>query len=119
MGFDVQDLFVQVAVVIHLKSTLPRQIHDQWLRLFILSRSWSANGGKCRTSGGRASERKEDSFGLLPMAARYSLAQWAHLRWTRMLLGRGGGQPIAPRRFRFSAGPRLLQPHERSCSRGF
>ena len=32
-----------------------------------------------------------DSFrlGLLPMAARYALAQWAHLRWTRMLLGRG------------------------------
>ena len=25
MGFDVQDLFVQVTVVIHLKSTLPRQ----------------------------------------------------------------------------------------------
>jgi hypothetical protein len=25
VGFDVQDLFVQVTVVIHLKSTLPRQ----------------------------------------------------------------------------------------------
>jgi hypothetical protein len=29
VGFDVQDLFVQVTVVIHLKSTLPRQINDQ------------------------------------------------------------------------------------------
>ena len=29
-----------------------------------------------------------------------------------------GGQPIAPRRLRFSAGPRL-PAHERSCSRGF
>src|SRR5258708_19794092 len=28
------------------------------------------------------------------MAARYSLAQWAHLRWTRMLLGRGAGNPL-------------------------
>src|SRR5262249_52471899 len=34
-GFDVQDLFVQVPVVIHLKSTLPRQIHGQPLRRFI------------------------------------------------------------------------------------
>src|SRR5262249_8801217 len=33
-------------------------------------------------------------LGLLPMAARYSLAQWAHLRWTRMLLGRGAGNPL-------------------------
>jgi hypothetical protein len=31
VGFDVQDLFVQVTVVIHLISTLPRQIHD-WRR---------------------------------------------------------------------------------------
>src|SRR6516162_6062476 len=30
-----------------------------------------------------------------------------------------GGLPIAPRRLRFSAGPRLPEPHERSCSRGF
>ena len=30
-----------------------------------------------------------------------------------------GGQPIAARRSRFSAGPRLPEPHERSCSRGF
>src|SRR5215475_10972074 len=30
-----------------------------------------------------------------------------------------GAQPIAPRRLRFSAGPRLPEPHERSCSRGF
>src|SRR5215471_6363581 len=30
-----------------------------------------------------------------------------------------GGQPIAPRRLQFSAGPRLPEPHERSCSRGF
>src|SRR5262249_19101504 len=38
----------------------------------------------------------EDSFrlGLLPMTARYSLAQWAHLRWTRMLLGRWAGNPL-------------------------
>src|SRR5215470_12923196 len=28
------------------------------------------------------------------MAARYSLAQWAYLRWTRMLLGRGAGNPL-------------------------
>src|SRR6266481_6155016 len=27
-----------------------------------------------------------------------------------------GGQPIATRRLRFSAGPRLPEPHERSCS---
>ena len=33
-----------------------------------------------------------DSY--LPMVARYSLAQWAHLRWTRMLLGRGAGNPL-------------------------
>src|SRR5262249_16156603 len=33
-------------------------------------------------------------LGLLPMAARYSLAQWAHLRWTRMLVGRGAGNPL-------------------------
>src|SRR5215471_9434152 len=33
-------------------------------------------------------------LGLLPMAARYSLAPWAHLRWTRMLLGRGAGNPL-------------------------
>src|SRR5262249_3844010 len=33
-------------------------------------------------------------LGLLPRAARYSLAQWAHLRWTRMLLGRGAGNPL-------------------------
>src|SRR5262245_46854338 len=38
----------------------------------------------------------ENSFhlALLPMAARYSLAHWAHLRWTRMLLGRGAGNPL-------------------------
>jgi hypothetical protein len=44
----------------------------------------------------RATRGIEDSFrlGLLPMAARYSLAQWAHLRWTRMLLGRGAGNPL-------------------------
>src|SRR5262249_46720492 len=30
-----------------------------------------------------------------------------------------GGLPIAPRRLRFSAGPRLPEPDERSCSRGF
>jgi len=30
-----------------------------------------------------------------------------------------GGHPIAARRLRFSAGPRLPEPHERSCSRGF
>src|SRR5262245_61747258 len=30
-----------------------------------------------------------------------------------------GGQPIAARKSRFSAGPRLPEPHERSCSRGF
>jgi hypothetical protein len=29
------------------------------------------------------------------------------------------GQPIAARRSRFSAGPRLPEPHARSCSRGF
>ena len=33
-------------------------------------------------------------LGLLPRAARYSLAQWAHLRWTRMLLGRGADNPL-------------------------
>src|SRR5262249_26189234 len=33
-------------------------------------------------------------LGLLPMAARYSLAPWAHLRWTRMLLGRGACSPL-------------------------
>jgi hypothetical protein len=27
LGFDMQDLFVQVAVVIHVQSTLPHQIH--------------------------------------------------------------------------------------------
>jgi len=45
VGFDVQDLFGQVTVVIHLKSTLPRQIHDQRRRLFIVLRreqGWSA-----------------------------------------------------------------------------
>src|SRR5215472_4761405 len=30
-----------------------------------------------------------------------------------------GGQPIAARKSRFLAGPRLPEPHERSCSRGF
>src|SRR5215510_2221991 len=30
-----------------------------------------------------------------------------------------GGQPIAARKSRFSADPRLREPHERSCSRGF
>ena len=28
------------------------------------------------------------------MAARYSLARWARLGWTRMLLGRGMGNPL-------------------------
>jgi hypothetical protein len=44
----------------------------------------------------RATRGIGDSFrlGLLPTAARYSLAQWAHLRWTRMLLGRGAGNPL-------------------------
>src|SRR5262249_41858580 len=38
----------------------------------------------------------EDSsrLGLLPTAARYSLAQWAHFRWARFLLGRGAGNPL-------------------------
>ena len=44
MGFDVQDLFVQVAVVIHLKSTLPHQFHDQRRRLFIVLRQGNLVG---------------------------------------------------------------------------
>jgi hypothetical protein len=38
VGFDVQDLFVQVTVVIHLKSTVPRQIHDRRRRPFTVLR---------------------------------------------------------------------------------
>src|SRR5262249_25670846 len=47
-------------------------------------------------SDSSATQGLKDSsrLGLLPMAARYSLAQWAHLRWTRMLLGRGAGNPL-------------------------
>src|SRR5262249_38112210 len=47
-------------------------------------------------SDSSATQGLKDSsrLGPLPMAARYSLAQWAHLRWTRMLLGRGAGNPL-------------------------
>ena len=39
-----KDLFVQVTVVIHLKSTLPHQFHDQRRRLFIVLRQGNLVG---------------------------------------------------------------------------
>jgi hypothetical protein len=52
VGFDVQDLFVQVTVVIHLKSTLPRQIHDRRRQLFIVLRQANRVGRHARPSTG-------------------------------------------------------------------
>jgi hypothetical protein len=54
VDFDVQDLFVQVTVVIHLKSTLPRQIHDR-RRLFIVRRQGIRVGRHARPSKRTAS----------------------------------------------------------------
>jgi hypothetical protein len=41
---------VQVTVVIHLKSTLPRQLHDERLRLFIVLRQGIRVGRHARPS---------------------------------------------------------------------
>src|SRR5262249_56955603 len=64
VGFDVQDLFVQVTIVIHLKSTLPHQIHDQRRRPFTVLRrgvsGWAARSflskGYCSSHRGKATQ---------------------------------------------------------------
>jgi hypothetical protein len=72
-----------------------KQQWDKWARgcselTMCFARSCAILSDSSATQGLKDSSR----LGLLPMAARYSLAQWAHLRWTRMLLGRGVGNPL-------------------------
>src|SRR5262249_46005886 len=66
--------------------------------------------GRCYGHRGLISARAPDHEFLGAVGA-FAMDSYAARAW--------GGQPIAARKSRFSAGPRLPEPHERSCSRGF
>src|SRR5262249_36135339 len=71
-GFDVQDLFVQVTVIIHLKSTLPRQIHDRRRRPFTVLRQGNRVGRHARPSSDPS--RRNTSF--LPIKWEFLVRQF-------------------------------------------
>src|SRR5262249_17676430 len=78
----------------HYAKIPTRETHDARLRGLISARA-PAHGGEI----------------FLGAVGAFAMDSFAARAW--------GGQSIAPRRLRFSAGPRLLEPHARSCSHGF
>src|SRR5262249_37190575 len=82
-------------------------IQIEWLQPHRLTQRTAPGLARSRAT---AAHRSEDRKLISARAPARATDSYAARVW--------GGQPIPARKSRFSAGPRLPEPHERSCSRG-